>query len=388
MFAIQRESLLATLVGTTSESWLFFQRSIANLFAKQINCSGCRMPVTFKPYGAIIHIDGCRWFEATNFVNFDSMSFQPSNDSGKSLFGSTTRRMDDDAIFFSQTSNGLARSMDGFIGDNLSTTPTGLVSVHHSTKTKSSSSSGPAGGEPGAGPNAVGNQSSSLSATVSQNESSEDKRSTQGVTGLSDTVSRVADFPVKSVGVGIGIPKSFYRQEYIKEAIEKDPSLDPSSVVIDSANLATLKDRIEKKIQDIVGSLLPNRDPGDDPADYVNVFESPEFPEPIASSSSIVDSATTWLSDSWESIAMLVFGLVALFIARGAIKGGTGGTPSDFEEGFGLELPAPPPELEEEDEDDQLTITGGTLQDELTKIVDANPEVAANVIRGWVGEAA
>ena len=32
--------------------------------------------------------------------------------------------------------------------------------------------------------------------------------------------------------------------------------------------------------------------------------------------------------------------------------------------------------------------TGGTLKDELIELVEKNPEVAANVIRAWVGEAA
>jgi len=35
-----------------------------------------------------------------------------------------------------------------------------------------------------------------------------------------------------------------------------------------------------------------------------------------------------------------------------------------------------------------MEITGGSLQDELVALVEDNPEVAANVIRSWVGEAA
>jgi flagellar M-ring protein FliF len=50
------------------------------------------------------------------------------------------------------------------------------------------------------------------------------------------------------------------------------------------------------------------------------------------------------------------------------------------------------PEVEIKDEDptspDNMTITGESLQGELAKIIDGNPEVAANVIRGWIGEAA
>ena len=34
-----------------------------------------------------------------------------------------------------------------------------------------------------------------------------------------------------------------------------------------------------------------------------------------------------------------------------------------------------------------MTITGGSLKEELLHLVEDNPEVAANVIRGWVGDA-
>ena len=52
-------------------------------------------------------------------------------------------------------------------------------------------------------------------------------------------------------------------------------------------------------------------------------------------------------------------------------------------------ITAPPPEVvDSDDEGDSMTITGGTLKDELLLLVESNPEVAANVIRGWVGEAA
>lgn len=81
--------------------------------------------------------------------------------------------------------------------------------------------------------------------------------------------------------------------------------------------------------------------------------------------------------------------LVALLVAKSAAKASGDPSPTEFREGFGLEIPAPPPELAESEEDsEKMTITGGSLKDELLTLVEGNPEVAANVIRGWVGEAA
>ena len=87
--------------------------------------------------------------------------------------------------------------------------------------------------------------------------------------------------------------------------------------------------------------------------------------------------------------ALILLALVALLVARSAATSGGDSTPANFNEGFGLEIPAPPPEPEASEEDEEkMTITGGSLKDELLSLVDDNPEVAANVIRGWVGEAA
>jgi len=116
--------------------------------------------------------------------------------------------------------------------------------------------------------------------------------------------------------------------------------------------------------------------------DYLNLPE-PEMPEPETAK-----IAMSWLAQSWQTIALIVLAVVALMVARGAIRGSGDGVPKDFAEGFGLELPTPPAEEEiEEKRVEAMEITGGTLKDELASIVEDNPEVAANVIRNWVGAA-
>ena len=44
-------------------------------------------------------------------------------------------------------------------------------------------------------------------------------------------------------------------------------------------------------------------------------------------------------------------------------------------------------EQDAEEQPERMTITGGSLKEELLHSVEDNPEVAANVIRGWVGDA-
>ncbi|MEL7337608.1 MAG: hypothetical protein AAFN70_15550, partial [Planctomycetota bacterium] len=60
--------------------------------------------------------------------------------------------------------------------------------------------------------------------------------------------------------------------------------------------------------------------------------------------------------------------------------------PADYNETFGLEIPVP--QGQPGTEDSGLRITGESLQDELTSLVEENPDVAANVLRNWISDAA
>ncbi len=71
-------------------------------------------------------------------------------------------------------------------------------------------------------------------------------------------------------------------------------------------------------------------------------------------------------------------------------SGGSAPAPG-FEEGFGLELPTMPEEEDQpvdSDSSDGMQITGGSLRDELVRLVEGNPDVAANVLRAWISDAA
>ncbi len=135
--------------------------------------------------------------------------------------------------------------------------------------------------------------------------------------------------------------------------------------------------------------LLPEVAAGADRFPLVEVWDYTDFPEPAAPEPETAKLALTWLADSWQTLALIGLAVVALLVARSAAKSGGDSAPPAFAEGFGLEIPAPPPELNETADDrERMTITGGSLQEELLTLVEGNPEVAANVIRGWVGEAA
>jgi flagellar M-ring protein FliF len=242
-------------------------------------------------------------------------------------------------------------------------------------------------GVPGTAPNAIGNRSTSLEEPIQASKTKQDERETSGVVGQQYELSKLAAMQVKRVKVSVGLPTSYYDrvllQDFLRENPEKSAAEMPKPTV---AMIQQKRTETEGKIKAAVTPLLPPVPPGEDPYPLVHVWDYPDIPEPVMTASVTTSKALTWLSESWPSLVMLCLAAIAILVARSALLGGGNGTPRDFNEGFGLELPVPPQEEELENEDDKegMLITGGSLKDELIRMVDKNPEVAANVLRSWI----
>ena len=175
----------------------------------------------------------------------------------------------------------------------------------------------------------------------------------------------------------------------IQNELLRDSTQNPEDIVLDDATLEGLRVKTEKKISEIVSPLLPQVAAGADPVTLVTVRDAPKLPAEKQAEQLGTSQALSWLAESWQTLALVLLGLVALLVARSAAKSPGNATPPEFQEGFGLEMPGPNPvEQDVEQEAERMTITGGSLKDELLHLVEDNPEVAANVIRGWVGDAA
>jgi flagellar M-ring protein FliF len=244
-------------------------------------------------------------------------------------------------------------------------------------------------GVPGADPNAIGNRAQSIGKDVEVLNTTEDERDTSGVAGQQFESSKLADLQVKTVRVSIMLPTSYYRTLHIQNEQFVDSTKNLEDIVLDQATLVELRAETEKKIQEIVSPLLPQVAAGSDPVSLVTVRDAPQLPIAKQVEQPATGQALSWLAESWQTLALVLLGLVALLVARSAAKSTGNATPPGFQEGFGLEMPGPPPaEQNVEEESERMTITGGSLKDELLHLVEDNPEVAANVIRGWVGDAA
>lgn len=246
-------------------------------------------------------------------------------------------------------------------------------------------------GVPGTAPNAIGNRAATLDEPEQSSKTKKDEREASGVVGQQYELSKLAAMQVKRVTVSVGLPTSYYDrvllQDYLRENPDKTATDMPQPTI---AMLQQKRTETEGKIKAAVAPLLPPVAIGEDSLPLVHVWDYPDISEPAIVTEGGTGKALTWLSESWASLAMLGLAAIAILIARSALLGGGSGAPKDFNEGFGLELPVPPPEEEsgEADEKEGMEITGGSLKDELFRMVDKNPEVAANVLRSWISDVA
>ena len=266
--------------------------------------------------------------------------------------------------------------------------PTSLMT--RSRKIESETNKPLNGGVPGAVPNGVGSNRPMSLENMEVSKNKEDERESTGVAGQEYENSRVASLQVKRIRVTVGLPVSYYGTIHRQQWLLNNPDQSAADVPkMDDAILEDLRDKTKRTIQSAVTPLLAEVAAGEDRFPLVEVWDYPDLPEPPPMEPQTAQALLTWLADSWQTLLLVLLGTVALLVARSAATGGAADdSPREFREGFGLEIPAPPPEPEEEEGNDQMTITGVSLKEELTSIVEGNPEVAANVIRSWVGDAA
>lgn len=248
-------------------------------------------------------------------------------------------------------------------------------------------------GVPGVETNVTQNRPVSLEENVERSRTSEDERDSTRVAGQQYEQSRLASLQTKRVRISVGLPDSYYRKVWAKRFPDRDPNNPGDVAPADfTEQIETIKRETKERIEKAVAPVLPNVEVGEDKFDQlVEVWDYPDIAEPIVEESKAAEYALTWLAESWQTLALVLLGLVALLVARSAARGGSGDaeTPGEFREGFGLEIPAPPAnEPTTNDPSEAMQITGMSLKDELVNLVEKNPEVAANVIRSWVGEAA
>ncbi len=260
------------------------------------------------------------------------------------------------------------------------------------------------GGRPGTEPNALANKSASITATPDQNtESKEQTEKEKSVTGNTLKRTKTVGHKTTRVSVSASIPFSYYR----KVAVYKWRELNPGKPASDfpeqtASDIKTLQDETERSIQKKISAILPLVAAGEDKIPRVAVETYQDMPVPEPPAVSLTVTVLEWLSQSWQTLALMGLVGVALISLRSFAKTVPTSKDRDFERGFDLPLDdANDIDLSSlTDEENEvfanqsegeislprLRTTGGDIKNDLTALVRDNPDVAATMLRNWITE--
>ena len=259
------------------------------------------------------------------------------------------------------------------------------------------------GGRPGTDPNAISNKGQSLSNPVQNMESKEQFESEKSVTGNTLTKKEIVGHQTTRVSVSISIPFSYYR----KNATYKWQQLNPTKQVSEMpemtpADFTLAQTETERSIQGKINPILPKVAAGEDKFPRVTVDSYTDFPVQEPPEASLATTSFVWLSQSWQTLALIGLVLAALLSLRSFANTIPASNDRDFERGFDLPLDdAVDIDLssltdEENDSFDpqgkgetvppRLRTTGGDIKNDLTSMVRENPDAAATMLRNWITE--
>ncbi len=262
------------------------------------------------------------------------------------------------------------------------------------------------GGKPGTETNSFANKGQSINQTPDQNsETKEQSESEKLVTGSTVTQTEKIGLQIKLVSVSVSIPSSYYRKAAIykwQEAnpgkpIKEFPEMNPSE-------LTAIQTETERSIQKKINAILPKVAAGEDKSPRVAVESYQDMPVPEPPAISYSERSMEWLSQSWQTLALIGLVGVALISLRSFAKTIPSANDSDFERGFDLPLDDASDidlssltdeendafdtrsQSENESAPPRLRTTGGDIKNDLTAMVRENPDAAATMLRNWITE--
>jgi flagellar M-ring protein FliF len=195
----------------------------------------------------------------------------------------------------------------------------------------------------------------------------------------------------------VDVPYGYYRRVWQ----ERNPT--PAGQEIKPAPQTEL-DKIEaetkKRIEETIVKLLPRPESGNDPFIPVTVTSFQDLAQTPLAAPVMADTLLAWLAANWQTLGMMVVGLVGMLMLRSMVKTPA---PKPSNETSAAAVPdaaasAPPaPATNNATSETPATVklprrrfgaTGPTLRDELREMVKENPDAAATVLRAWIGDAA
>ncbi len=247
------------------------------------------------------------------------------------------------------------------------------------------------GGVPGVASNAYGNKGTSINPDRDQtSKTTETVEAADRVLGQEQTTVKSVGLTPKKIAVAIGVPESYIETIYRRDWLMQNPTKKPEEIPqLSAADRERLQANTTNTIQQTVSGILPPVPAGNDKFPLVNVFYYLDSPATNVETVAAMPGAMKWLSEYWQTLLLAGFALVSLLMIRSFVKSSPPTSSPEFENGFGLVLPElPKDELQivgvAEDGTPIMEISGSNLKDQLSELIDNNPDAAANILRAWI----
>ncbi len=249
------------------------------------------------------------------------------------------------------------------------------------------------GAAPGGRPGFSANQPTALLSPAGrgskENESESESTSTNLVGRTNESTISVGMTPIW-MAASVVVPHSYLVNIWKQEnppAEGEDPQ-EP-----EEKDLQPIEQKQIARIKDLVAGLLPPMKDVVDKTAQVRVtvgrnIKPDPFPQPAMTS-----TAMTWLGENWGMLGVIVLAFASLGMLRSMIKSTPLESAVGQQPGTALtaETGTPAEEGGEEGMDRQqrrlarFAAGGASLRDELTELVQDDPDAAANILRTWIG---
>ena len=263
------------------------------------------------------------------------------------------------------------------------------------SQTHSRDSSQPAG-RPGYVSQSANAPATLASARGGTKEEGEDSATeTVNAVGGKSVERETVGFTPKSVRVSIGVPVSYFAKVWHER--NDEPGKEPGKP--DKTALETIAQEETTKIRKHVAGVLPAVEGTADPTELVTVttFQDLKSAEPVGPT--VAKQALSWFGEYWSTLGVIGVALISLVMLRSLARSAP---PSSSPASSMSPMPSAPrvaagtsggsdesreadPEVAAQSRLRRFQGGGKSLRDELSELVTEDPDVAANILKSWIG---
>jgi flagellar M-ring protein FliF len=265
--------------------------------------------------------------------------------------------------------------------DKTSTAPARTMEVTQET----SQTTTRGGGQPG--PVAQGPTRQTVTENTQQNSNTTKSTTdeSENVVGLEERRTLQKGYTPKEVWATVTIPSNYIESVWRRR---NPTATDPPM----PEELLRVQNDVEGKVQEIVNPLLLlQANKGQDTYKWVKVVVLDSLPTPTIEPPSTTDLALAWTGRYWSTLAMLGVAMFSLLMLRSVVRNNSdGGAPAVTSTSPHADEPSTPAADEEQATDHRPKLRlrkGKSLKDDLVEIVREDPDVAADILRSWIGKA-